>query len=231
MNKILVLGDGLLGTEIVKQTSWPFISRKKNGFDFEDLHTYKHLISDYDVIVNCIAHTKTYSKDRDLHWNINYKALSILADYCCYSARKLVQISTDYLYCFSKENASETDVPCHAVNWYSYTKLLADAYVQLRLPSALIIRTSFKPRPFPYERAIVTQTGNFDYVDIIAGMIIKLIKDNEKGVYNVGTKKKRIFDLATETNPDVIASYEYLDPSMPTDISMDLTKLKEALDE
>jgi hypothetical protein len=31
---ILILGDGLLGSELIKQTGWDYISRKKNGFDF-----------------------------------------------------------------------------------------------------------------------------------------------------------------------------------------------------
>ena len=31
--RVVVLGDGLLGSEIIKQTGWDIISRKKNGFD------------------------------------------------------------------------------------------------------------------------------------------------------------------------------------------------------
>ena len=30
----LILGDGLLGSEIVKQTGWDYASRKKDGIDF-----------------------------------------------------------------------------------------------------------------------------------------------------------------------------------------------------
>jgi hypothetical protein len=29
--KVLVLGDGLLGNEIIKQTNWDYLSRKKDG--------------------------------------------------------------------------------------------------------------------------------------------------------------------------------------------------------
>ena len=35
--KVLVLGDGLLGSEIVKQTNWDYISRK-TGFDINNLN-------------------------------------------------------------------------------------------------------------------------------------------------------------------------------------------------
>ena len=41
--RVLVLGDGLLGSEIVKQTNWDCISRKGDGFDITDLETYSLL--------------------------------------------------------------------------------------------------------------------------------------------------------------------------------------------
>ena len=44
--KVLVLGDGLLGSEIVKQTEWDYISRKKDGFDITDMETYHLLTND-----------------------------------------------------------------------------------------------------------------------------------------------------------------------------------------
>ena len=72
MKKILVLGDGLLASELVKQTSWPYISRKKNGIDFRDVNSYSKLVSSYDEVINCIAHTKTYEDERNLHWDVNF---------------------------------------------------------------------------------------------------------------------------------------------------------------
>ncbi len=35
MKSRLILGDGWLGTELVKQTGWDYISRKKDGIDFK----------------------------------------------------------------------------------------------------------------------------------------------------------------------------------------------------
>jgi dTDP-4-dehydrorhamnose reductase len=67
--KVLVLGDGLLGSEIVKQTNWDFYSRRKNNFDINKIDTI--LPKNLDVIVNCIANTDTYSNDRISHWNVN----------------------------------------------------------------------------------------------------------------------------------------------------------------
>ena len=62
--KNLILGDGLLGSELVKQTGWNYISRKKDGIDFTDYSTYEYLLESYNEIINCIAYTDTYSGEK-----------------------------------------------------------------------------------------------------------------------------------------------------------------------
>jgi dTDP-4-dehydrorhamnose reductase len=226
-NNILVLGDGLLATEIIKQRNWSQISRKVNDFDITDIYSNDFMLEGYDTNVNCIGFKDTYSNDFDQHWKVNYEGVASLVDNCNFNSQKIVQISTDYLYSGSKDNASETDVPVHCQNYYGYTKLLADGYVQLKAENYLLIRTSFKPRPFPYQKALVSQFGNFDYVDVIAKMIIDLIEKDAEGVYNVGTERKSIYDLARQTRLDVEPLFGKLHPSMPMEVSMNLDKLHE----
>jgi len=223
--KKLILGDGLLGSEIYKQSTWDYISRKKDKIDFRDPTSYQQYLKEYDIIVNCIGHVDVYSSDRQMHWDVNYKAVSDLVDLCNANKIKLVHISTDFVYSNSKENACENDVPVHNGNWYGYTKLLSDAHVQMKSNDYLLIRTSYKPSPFPYEKAWTSQRGNFDYVDKVATIIIKLIDNNLNGVYNVGTESKTMFDLAKRTNKTVQPSDKLYCESMPADITMDLTKL------
>ena len=158
----LVLGDGLLGKELVKQTGWDYISRKKDMMDLKDIVYFIKDVERYDVIINCIGHTNTYDENKEIHWDVNYKFVSDLVSAC--SDKKLVHISTDYIYSNSKSNVSENDVPVHCENWYGYTKLLGDAHVQLKSKDYLLIRCSHKPEPFPYEKAFINQSGNFDYV-------------------------------------------------------------------
>ncbi len=235
--RIAVLGDGLLGSEVVKQTGWEYLSRKKDGFDLTQHNKFdqyfienRHGIitnSRYDTVVNCIAYTDTYSQDRERHWEVNYKAVVNLTDYCAKHGMKLVHISSDYVYTNSVENATEDDIPIHGNNWYSYTKLLGDSYVQLQ-PGNLVIRGTHKPTPFPYKGAWVDQSGNFDYVDTISKIYIQLIRNNTSGVYNVGTELKNMYTLAKRTKPDVeairIGSIE-----VPKDVSMNLQKLNKII--
>jgi dTDP-4-dehydrorhamnose reductase len=230
MNNV-VLGYGLLGKEIVSQTGWDYIERKRDKFDFTDLTTYETKIYKYDTIINCIANTDTYSLNKDEHWNVNFCGVIQLADYCNRTKRKLVHISTDYIYSASVPNAREEDVPVHNKCWYTYTKLLADGYIQAAMKNYLLIRTSFKPKPFPYPKAIGTQYGNFDYTDVIAGYIIELINKQACGVFNVGTETKSIYELAIKTKANVMLSAGTLNKEMPEDVTMNLDKMKEFLGE
>ena len=219
----LILGDGLLGKELVKQTGWDYISRKKDMMDLKDIVYFIKDVERYDEIINCIAHTDTYDKSRDKHWNVNYKFVTDLVDAC--ADKKLIHISTDYIYSNSNSNASEDDVPVHCQNWYGYTKLLGDGHVQLKSKDYLLIRCSHKPEPFPYDKAYVNLIGNFDYVSIICEKIIKLIENNCNGVYNVGTEIKSMYNLAKKTNSSVTPSIELFNETMPADVSMNLEKL------
>lgn len=234
--KIVVLGDGLLGSEIIKQTNWDYISRKKDKFDITNPDNYQNYFIEifdgilatkkYDIIVNCIANTNTYSSNKEEHWKVNYEGVANLTDFCNKWNIKLVHISTDYVYTNSIDEASENDVPIHGNNWYSYTKLLADAYIELKSTNYLICRETHKPKPFPYETAWIDQVGNFDYIDKISSLIIKLIQINANGIYNVGTELKSIYTLA-KTTSNVRPSLKYKD--VPSNTSMNITKLNNTI--
>ncbi len=222
---VLILGDGLLGSEIVKQTGWDYISRKAGTFDIDNI---KESLDSHipDIILNCIANTDTYSKNKENHWNINYVFVNELIQYCNFNNIKLVHISTDYVYAGSVSNATEDDVPVHCNTWYGYTKLLGDGLVQLQSNNYLLCRCTHKPSPFPYEGAWLDQIGNFDYVNVISNLIIKLIKSNSHGLYNVGTDVKTMYELASTTK---LVSKTFTPEYVPKNQSMDITKLKNNL--
>jgi len=224
-NNVLIIGDGLLGSELIEQTNWDYISRSKDGFDVDNIEEY--ITSNYDIIVNCIGHTDTYSKSKDIHWDVNCRFVDKLIDYCNENLIKLIHISTDYIYSNSITCASEEDVPVHNNTWYGYTKLMSDGLVQLRSHNYLIVRCSHKPYPFTYDNAWIDYVGNFDYVDVIAGLIIECINKNLIGVYNVGTEIKTMFELANEGN---VVDKSLTPPHVPKNVSMDLNKLRYSLE-
>jgi nucleoside-diphosphate-sugar epimerase len=229
--KVLVLGDGLLGRELVKQTGWNYLSRKRDGFDLTDVSTFSLLLdkcdgktekAKYSTVVNCIANTNTYSQDRQAHWDTNYKGVADLVDFCNKQNIKLVHISTDYIYANSTGIPTENDIPVHQETYYAYTKLLADGYVELRSNNFLIVRATHKRTPFIHKEAWINQIGNFDYVDNIAQSIIKLVNNQAIGIFNVGTELKSMHQLAQQTNPKVVPII--CPEQVPTNTQMDLTK-------
>ena len=221
--KVLILGDGLLGKELANLTGWDVASRKLTGLNIEDFDALEELVIQYDIIVNCIANTDTYSDDRVSHMKVNYEFTADLADLAEYHDLVLVQISTEFVYSFNKKPANEFDLPLPAHNWYTYSKLLADEYVKITAPKHLICRTLFKSTDFSPEEVWDVKTSG-DKVDKIANLIMQLIKKGGQGVYNVGTGKKSLSKLAPKGTPVVKAPKH-----VPIDTTMDLTDLNEIL--
>ena len=215
----VILGDGIIGSELKRQTGWESVTRRHDGFDVRIPFLYNRYLSGFDCIINCTGFIKDHS-DKQNNLELNFKAVVDLVNYCNQHGKKYVHISTDIVYAGSVHSASEDDVPIHARNWYAYSKLLADGYVQAVCEDYLLIRTAFKPRPFPHKVA-VNKVGNFDYVDVITGLIVELIEGGASGVYNVGTKLKTMLEHARETVPDI----ELNTDSSPVDVSMNISKL------
>jgi len=229
MNPV-ILGNGILGKELTKQTGWDILSRSVNGLDLTDITTWAHLLLPYDTIINCIAYTNTYDTNKEKHWDVNYKAVVELMDYCNNHNKKLIHISTDYVYTNSLGIPNEDGIPIHQSTYYAYTKLLADGYIELKGKNYLILRGTHKPTPFPYEKAWINQLGNFDYINVIASLYIKLIEKDAKGLFNVGTEPKSMYHLAQKTNPNV-KSILNEDTKVPLNVIMDVSKLNKFLDE
>jgi dTDP-4-dehydrorhamnose reductase len=223
--KIVILGDGLLGTELANQTNWDIISRNSHGLDFTDISSWYQYLVKYDVIINCIANTDSYSKDKTAHWGINYKSVVRLCNWCNEYDKKLVHISTEFVYANNKIHPSEEDIPCPDNTWYAYTKLLADEYIQLCNSNYLICRELHKPKPFPYDKVWKVQTSG-DTVDKIANLIIQLINKKASGVFNVGTGDKWLKELAPKSCKQIPPPFR-----TPNDTRMSLIKLNKFLNE
>jgi dTDP-4-dehydrorhamnose reductase len=125
------------------------------------------------------------------------------------------------------EDAKETDECEFDHSWYLMTKLLADEYLKEHAKNYLICRLSHKPYPFPYDSAWVDVITNADYTPVISGLVIELIKNGAEGLYNVGTERKTIYELAQRTNKNVknIVS----PPHVPKNISMNVSKMENFL--
>jgi novobiocin biosynthesis protein NovU/D-mycarose 3-C-methyltransferase len=140
----------------------------------------------------------------------------------------LVHISTDYVYAgCSTKPAKESDVPVHAENWYSYTKLLADAAVELASPKNLICRLTHKTWPVRYPSAFDDRISNFFYTDEAATDIVWLLRSDAQGIFNLGGNPSSAYEWLKKENPVIIASKS--PAGLPLDTSMDTKKIKEMM--
>ena len=224
----VILGDGLLGTAVIGQTGWHYISRSKDDIDFVKGNWKQHIPIGTTEIINLIANTDTYSDDFDKVFSVNYRAVKDLVHFCNDMNIKLTHYSTDYVYIYSKHPAKETFKAKPQKTAYAMSKLLADEYIMRHSDNYLICRGSQKPDPFPYDKGFTDVIGNFDYPDAIAEIFVELIRGGATGLYNIGTEDKSVYDLALQTNSDV-QPCEAPD-HFPKDLRMDLTKMKEFLD-
>ena len=216
--KTLILGDGLLGSELHKLTKWDLASRKLSNLDIDNLSKLKDLVSGYNIIVNCIANTDSYSDDKDKHLNTNFRFAVNLSNICNNLNIKLIHISTEFVYANNIQPPTEEDLPLPDKSWYAYSKLLADEYISLTNNNFLICRLLHKPNPFPYDDVWDVITSG-DTVDKISSLIVQLIKEGATGIFNVGTGRKKLSNIAP--GKKVIPKPNHV----PFDTSMNLSKL------
>lgn len=164
--------------------------------------------------------------------NVNIHGTANMVQNCHARNIRLVYISTDYVYKGDRGLYHEED-ELLPQNLYAWSKLGGECAVKM-YQNSLIIRTSFCPDIFPYDKAYVDQFTSRDSLSIIANMILSLAKKpGLVGVINVGTERKSIKDLALKLGKkdvqDLSLQNAEFNIPRPRDTSFDLVKLKKML--
>jgi hypothetical protein len=194
----VIIGGGALGSELAKQTGWKLLTRSADGIDIERFATF-HLLQGATEIINCAAFTDTYSTDSERAMSTNVDGVHNLIEFCNLKEIKLVHISTDFVYAGSSPMATEEDLPIHAPNWYSLTKLVGDVMIQRFLLDHLIIRLSHKPSPFPFSKAWLDVRTSAEYTPNSVAQIVELVNEGANGTFNIGAEPRTIFEMASKT--------------------------------
>lgn len=198
--KILIIGGtGILGKELSKlDNNMICVGSEYDIYEFSKLETLLDNMEP-DLIINCAAIKSGNVLDYPVKSiNINIIGSCNLSKYCIEKNRRLVYISTDYVYPGINGNYKETD-PVLPNNEYSWTKLAGECPVKL-VKNHLIIRTSFGENIFPYKEAYDNLIVSKDYVDIIAPKILNAAKSTIVGILNIGTEFKTMFEYASKRN-------------------------------
>lgn len=186
--RILITGGtGRLGKELKKHLDGYYAGSK-------DLDFTKELPDEkYDLILHVRAYTdvkKAEFEDQEKCFMTNtYGTFNLIQKY---KDTPFIYISTEfaqYPYCV-----------------YAITKKMGEEVVKTH-PKHLILRTLFKPNPFPFPMAYKDQYTQGDYVDVVAKLLADRIRDWDRqtsGLEYLGTGRKTILELAQRTRPDVV---------------------------
>ena len=208
--KVLVIGsDGQLGLEFQKisnsydSLSWVFSTIKT--LDLLKLDTISSFLNDINpsVIINCAAYTsvdkaETESKLANI---INYNAVDVISRWTSFNKKKLIHISTDYVFDgLSKLPLSENS-NTNPINEYGSSKLKGEQVCLKNDTNSIIIRTSWLYSSFGSNflkimielmkknnsvKVVNDQIGSPTYAYDLAKVIIEIVmnSENKSGLFH-----------------------------------------------
>jgi len=242
---MLTGGEGRLGTEL-RALLPGVMAPSEVEMDITRPELIEKALDAYrpTVVVHAAAYTNVAGAetDRAKCWNINVRGteniVRKIGDATLFPAAGnrvaspifLVYISTDYVFDGSRGGYKEDDPPGPVCNYYSLTKLVGESLIRLHRPH-LVLRTSFRPREWPYPVAFTDVYTSQDYVDVIAPEIaLAIARCREIGfdTIHVATERKSVYDLARRRRSDVRpGSKTQLKVRLPDDISLDVSRWRE----
>jgi len=226
-------GSGLLGSEFRKiRPGIKYPSSKE--FNITNYAQMREYVEKYgcDLIIHAAAFTSPPQIDKDplTALEVNIVGTSSIVKLCLEFDARLIYICTDYVFKGDKGDYREDD-SVYPVNKYAWSKLGGECAARMYNKS-LIIRTTFGPDVFPYEKAFVDQWTSRESVSVIAGKICKLINKDITGVLHVGGKRKTVFEYAKsldETRDIKELSMSDVNFVVPVDTSLNCDRYNEII--
>jgi len=236
MKKVLLTGgNGLLGRKLTELCP-EIIAPPREECELEIKGSVDQAIGKYqpDILIHAAAMTNNRLVESDPARAIasNIIGSAHVAIACLKSGIRLVYVSTDYVYRGNRERYKEDD-EIYPFNFYAWTKLGGESAVRA-CPDHLIIRTSFGDDAFEHPAAFIDKWSSKDTVSTIAPMIWEAALSDLKGIVNIGTARKTVYEYATKcAGGKDIRPIRVVESSHPTpvDTSLDLTRWLKFLDD
>ncbi len=220
-------GSGLLGSEILKFDSG-IVAPPHAEFDVADFESVRVGFEKYrpDIVLHLAAATQPpeHEKNPELGLRVNIIGTANVARACTEFGIRLVYASTDYVYVGTGPH--KEDEPLYAPYKFGWSKLGGECAVRLA-DNSLILRLSFGPVPFPWEKVYADQYNSKLYVDEIAPLVLGAARSHAVGVMNVGGPRATLEEYAKRTRADIETIPR---PSwVPCDTSLDISRMKKEL--
>jgi dTDP-4-dehydrorhamnose reductase len=207
LRALLTGGTGTLGIELKKLSGddIQFYSPSSSECNILNQEQIENCFKQrgFDLVVHCAAATNVTEIEKNplnaLETNV-IGTINLLRE-CARHSKKMVFISTDYVFDGDKGNYSIHD-PINPLSKYAKTKASAELAVRT-YDNSLVIRTSFYGHDFPYEKAFIDQWTSKDYIDVIAPKILDVIKSDKVGIVHIGSPRRSVYEIALERREDV----------------------------
>ncbi len=169
---------------------------------------------------------KIHEKNINLSIDLNIIGTANIVKLCKINNIKLIYFSTNYVYPGTKGNYKESN-GLRPINNYAWSKLGGEASVKL-YKNSLILRLCMADFPFVHKKAISGAKTSFIYNKFVAEIIPHII--NEKGILNIGGKKRDIYKFAKKFAGRKIKPISLKKvKNFPKDSSINIEKLKSIL--
>ena len=231
--KILITGKNSRFCKYLKDDlkKYNTIFTSKEMFDVCNYNKMKNFLKNKKIkylihIAGLSRPMNIHEKKIDLSINLNIIGTANIVKLCNEFNIKLIYFSTNYVYPGNKGNYKETD-PLLPINNYAWSKLGGEASVQL-YKNSLILRLCMTDYPFVHKKAIKGATTSFMFNKYVSKIIPYLL--DEKGIINIGGKKRDILNFANKFSDKKIKSINFSEVSnFPKNSSIEIKKLKKIL--
>ena len=173
----------------------------KNVEKFLKKNKITHLIHIAGLSRPMSIHEKDIIKSIDL----NIIGTANIVKACKKNKVKLIYFSTSYVYPGKKGNYSEED-SLNPINNYAWSKLGGESSVKM-YKNSLILRLCITDFPFVHKSAITGAFSSFIYNKSVAKIIPHILE--EKGVLNIGGKKREIYKFANKFSDKKISKISF----------------------
>lgn len=224
---VITGGSGKLGTEL-KKLFKSALFPTHDELNIKDPYSITEYLDQENAsyILHCAAFASPVGADKDPleAMMCNTVGTAFLAEYALKHNIPMAYTSTDYVFNGNQGYYQETD-PVFPLGLYGWSKLGGECAVNM-VPKHLIMRFSFTPKVFPYDKAPIDQYTSRMTVDKIAEQIYILVSRGAIGTYHLGSQRRRVWDIAQETSEKKVetCSIKDLVHQVPRDASLDTSK-------
>lgn len=195
-------GSGLLGRQLRNLVPGAFYPahHELDLYNFQQMQGYLQG-KEISTLFHAAAFTSPPKVDKNPENAIDTNIIGTcnVVKLCMQHAIKLIYVSTDYVFRGDKGAYKETD-SVFPVNKYAWSKLGGECAVRM-YDNSVIIRTSFGPNDFPYDKAFVDQWTSRESVSAVAAMIFEVLNSDYRGVIHIGGDRKTVYQYAKQLSP------------------------------